>query len=203
MSNSMFPQYSTKKFTDIYDDVDTFVYDYKHIGIPYQINYVKNGSTVSAQTVNDVNIRTIYYLLYARYGNNPIANRDENQFKYKLFGVIYQYGPTWEKRLDVQAQLRGLTAEEIKLGSKAIYNQAMNPSTEPSTGYLGELPYINQQNTTNYKKGPLDGYALLLELLDTDVTKEFIDKFNICFKRFVSPENPIIFVSEDEEDDGD
>ena len=113
-----------------------------------------------------------------------------------------EYGPTWEKRLDIQKAIRDLTLDDIRLGSKAIYNQAMNPSTEPSTSTLEEITYINQQNTTNYKKSPLDGYSMLLELLDTDVTKEFVDKFKICFKTFVSPERPIIYVSEDE-DDGD
>ena len=195
MSNTMLPRYSTKKFTDIYDDVNDFMTDYKNIGIPYKINNV--------QTLTDANAQTVYYLLYARYGNNPIANRDINQFKYKLFGVIFQYGPTWQKKLDIQAQLRGLTEDDIRLGSKAIYNQAMNPSTEPSTSTLSELTYINQQNTTNYKKSKVDGYAMLLQLLDNDVTEDFIKKFNICFKKFVSPEHPIIFVDEEDEEDGD
>ena len=195
MSNTMLPRYSTKKFTDIYDDVNDFMTDYKNIGIPYKINNV--------QTLTDANAQTVYYLLYARYANNPIANRDVTQFKYKLFGVIFQYGPTWQKKLDIQAQLRGLTEDDIRLGSKAIYNQAMNPSTEPATSTLNELTYINQQNTTNYKKSKIDGYAMLLELLDNDVTEEFIKKFNICFKKFVSPEHPIIFVDEEDEDDGD
>ena len=102
----------------------------------------------------------------------------------------------------VQKALRDLTIDDIRLGSKAIYNQAMNPSTEPSTSTLEEITYINQQNTTNYKKGPLDGYAMLLNLLNTDVTKEFIDKFKVCFKVFVAPERPLLYVTEDEEDDG-
>lgn len=113
-----------------------------------------------------------------------------------------QYGPTWEKRLAVQKSIRDLTADDIRLGSKAIYNQAMNPSTEPSTSTLEEITYINTQNTTNYKKSPLEGYAMLLELLNTDVTKDFIDKFKVCFKTFVQPERPLIYVSEEDEDDG-
>lgn len=191
MINSMIPQYSTEKFTDIWDNAGDFVADYKSSGLYNADN-----------KISDTSANTLFYLLYARYGNSPIANRDVNQFQYKVFSVIFQYGPKWEKDLDIQKKVRALTDEEIRLGSKAIYNQALNPATEPSTGDLEELEYINQQNTTNYKKSPLEGYAILEELLRDDITKIFIDKFNICFKKFVSSERPLIYVTEDEEDDG-
>ena len=60
----MIPQYSTNIFTDIYDDVDEFVYDFKHVGIPYQYTV----GTTTYQTISDTNIQALYYLLYARYG---------------------------------------------------------------------------------------------------------------------------------------
>lgn len=192
MSSNMIPQYSTVLFTDIYDNVDDFIADYKNESSDF-VNGIPN-------LISDASAETLFYLLYGRYGNNPIANRDINQFKYKLFSVIFQYGPTWEKRLEVQADLRALTLDDIRLGSKAIYNQALNPSTEPSTASLEELTFINQQNTTNYKKSPLEGYAILLDLLNTDVTEEFIKKFNVCFKKFVSAERPLIYVTEEDED---
>ena len=164
---------------------------------------LSSGLYVSNNKISDTSATALFYLLYARYGNSPMANRDVNQFQYKIFSVIFQYGPTWEKELDVQSKVRALTDEQIRLGSKAIYNQALNPATEPSTGDLEELEYINQQNTTNYKKSPLEGYAILVDLLKDDITKQFIDKFNICFKKFVSSERPLLYVSEeDEEDDG-
>ena len=191
--SSMIPQYSTDIFTDIYPDAETFVSDYKNNGIPYKINNV--------QTLSDTNINTVYYLLYARYGNSPLANRDITQFKYKLFSIIFQYGPAWQKELEVQRKIMNLSEDDIRLGSKAIYNQALNPQTEPSTAALSELTYINQQNTTNYKKSPLEGYAILMELLKKDVTEEFINKFGRCFKKFVSNERPIIYVTEEEEDE--
>ena len=195
--NSMIPQYSTNIFTDIYPDVTTFVSDYKNIGIPYQ--YVVGTTTY--QTLTDTNVEALFYLLYARYGNSPLANRDITQFKYKLFSVIFQYGPSWQKELEIQRKLLNLSEDDIRLGSKAIYNQALNPQTEPSTAALDELTYINQQNTTNYKKSPLEGYAMLLDLLKKDVTEEFINKFGRCFKKFVSNERPIIYVTEEEEDE--
>lgn len=199
--NSMIPQYSTMLFTDIYDDVDEFIADYKNNGIPYQITYVKDGNSVTVQTLSDTNISTLFYLLYARYGNSPLANRDVTQFKYKLFSIIFQYGPTWQKELDIQAQVRGLSEDDIRTGSFAMYNQAVNPSTAPSTAASTELNYINGQNTTRYKKSKLEGYAILTELLKDDVTEKFLKKFGICFKKFVSNERPIIYVTEEEEDE--
>ena len=198
----MLPQYSTVLFTDVWDDVTEFVADYKNNGIPYQYSYLNNGSTVTVQTVSDTNIQTLFYLLYAKYGNNPIANRDITQFKYKVFSLIYQYGPDWQKKLEVQYKLRGLTEDDLLKGSFAMYNAAVNPSTEPTVAATTELNYINQQNTTRLTRGLLEGYNMLLGLLENDVTEEFVKRFNICFKKFVSSERPLIYVSEEDEDDG-
>ena len=202
MSNSMLPQYSTVLFTDVWDDVTEFVADYKNNGIPYQYSYEKDGTSVTVQTVSDPNIQTLFYLLYAKYGNNPIANRDITQFKYKVFSLIYQYGPDWQKKLEVQYKLRGLTEDDLLKGSFAMYNAAVNPSTEPTVAATTELNYINQQNTTRLTRGLLEGYNMLLGLLENDVTEEFVKRFNICFKKFVSSERPLIYVSEEDEDDG-
>ena len=78
----------------------------------------------------------------------------------------------------------------------------MNPADAPATDGDDILTYINGQNTTTYTKSPLEGYSILMELLDTDVTEDFLKKFNICFKKFVSSERPLIYVSEEDEDDG-
>lgn len=187
-----FPQYDTKLFTEVWEDKDEFLSDYSgatQVGIP--------------AIISNTNATTLYYLLYAKYGNNPIANRDINQFKYKVFSIIFEYGPTWEKRLDIQGKLRALTEEDIIKGAKAIYNSALNPSTAPGTGTLEELEYINAQNTTNYKKSKMEAYAQLWELLNTDVTSAFVNKFKICFKQFVRPERPLLYVTDVEEDDSD
>ena len=60
--------------------------------------------------------------------------------------------------MDIQNKIRNLTEDEIRIGTKAIYNQAVNPGTEPSTGSLEELTSISAQNTTGYKKSKLDAY---------------------------------------------
>ena len=196
MSSQMLPQYSTILFTQVWDNATEFIADYKLSGL-----YDATDASHLNNSISDANANLLFYLLYARYGNSPIANRDVNQFQYKVFSIIFQYGPTWAKELEVQKKIRALSDDDIKLGSKAIYNQALNPQTEPSTASLEELTYINQQNTTNYKKSPLEGYAILMELLKQDVTEDFLRKFNVCFKKFVTPEKPLIYVTEEEEDE--
>lgn len=313
----MFPQYDTKLMTEVWSQASEFLTDYQNAGIP--------------TTISNQNATTLYYLLYARYGNTPIANYDENQWKYKMFSIIFQYGPTWEKRLDVQNTLRGLQISDLvdngsfhelfshsasetssKTGSdnntrtlnttekntgtstlantgtdttastgtqdvahtgtvgttgetEDIKNHAYNPGTAPAQNAYSPLSYINEQNatknnvdstvtnnltdtttnnlqnqtthdttstttndlsradtgtitdaraindaveaenksqnetTTVMTAGKLKAYEKLLELLETDVTGEFINKFKICFKQFVMPERTCIYVTEDED----
>ena len=181
---NLLPQYDTKLFTDIYDKVDTFVADYNSINL--------GGLT------DPTLVTKLFYLLYAKFGNSPIANLDENQFKYKLFSTVFMYGPAWEKRLDIQNEIRNLSADDLLQGAKAIYNHALNPETDPSTLAPDELTYINEQNTTQYKKSKMDAYGQLWRLVSTDVTADFLAKFNDCFKKFVKPANPLIYVTDEE-----
>lgn len=183
--NVLLPQYTTKTFCQIWEEEATFLSDYKNSGIPPMIE--------------EANARTLYYLLYARYGNNPIANADINQFKYKVFSIIFQSGPSWEKRLDIQSKVRNMTEDEFLTGSKQVYNHAYNPSTQPSTDATNELNYIDNQNVTKATRGKLEGYSFLLDLIKTDVTEEFINKFKNLFKTFVSNEHPLLYVTEEEE----
>lgn len=182
---SQIPIYNTETFSDIFPDAETFVEEYGDAGIP--------------ALISETSATTLYYLLYARYGNSPIANFDINQWKYKCWSIIFQYGPTWEKRLAIQQDLRELEDADLLQGAKAIYNSALNPETSPSTGELEELEYINQQNTTNYKRSILDAYQFLWDLLRVDVSENFLKAFRPLFKKVVAPERPILYESEEEE----
>lgn len=188
LTNNMIPQYSTVLFTDIWSDVDEFKSD-----------LADSPFAGCISTSNPDNVSIVFYLLYARYGNNPIANLDELQWKFKIFSTIFQYGPTWEKRLDLQSKIRSLTESDLLTGSKAIHNHAFNPSTTPSTSSLTELTYINDQQTSSFKKNKLDAYTQQWDMLETDVTEDFLNKFKKCFKIFVSPERPLLYVSESDE----
>lgn len=176
--------YRTRQFKQIFPDTDTFVSEVR-------------ASDLSILEEKDLNI--IYALLYARYGNSTIASDDENQFKYAVYSTIFMYGPTWAKRLEVQEVLRNMSIEELQLGGKAIYNTALNPGGPPSTQSIEELTYINQQNTTNYRKSKLEAYSLLVSLLETDITKAFIDKFSKLFITIVQPDYPLYYITTPEE----
>lgn len=235
--------YETKTFAELFDDYSDFKTEYTSTQkFPMIIDSADSESHVS-------NLQILYYLLYARYGNSPIANYDENQFKTKLGAVIWQYGPTWEKKLDIQSTLRGLTEAQLKTGAvraisntgtvgisgsntynnltsadtgSDIHNHAYNPSTDPSTQSTTELNYINEQHVDKFgktntmsgsvantsaqtnnlstsdavTKGILDSYTELWELLVSDVTEEFINKFKYLFKTFVKP-GTYLYESED------
>ena len=179
--NTDYQVYRTNTFQEIWDSADKFVAEYKANGIK--------------TTITDDNCTTLYYLLYAKYGNNPIASSDENRFKYAVWATIFKYGPTWEKRLEIQDKLRALSEDDLLRSGKSIFNHAYNPSTEPSTGSLEELPGINEQNTNQYVKSKIDAYGSLMELLRTDVTEQFLGEFRKLFK-ICLVENPLLYVTD-------
>lgn len=137
MSNvEMFPQYDTKLMTDVWSQASDFLTDYQNAGIP--------------TTISNQNATTLYYLLYAKYGNTPIANYDENQWKYKMFSIIFQYGPTWEKRLDIQTTLRGLQiADLVDNGSYRALTSQSGTETSSKTGSDNNTRTLNttEKNT--------------------------------------------------------
>ena len=180
--DTVYGNYRTRKFADIWPSADAFIQDYQASAIP--------------QKLKVADATTLYYLLYARYGNSSIANSDENQFKYKIFSTIYIGGATWAKKQEIQDKLREMTEDEILAGTKAIYNHAFNPQTAPTTDTVDELEYINEQNTTKYKKSKLDGYALLWAILNDGVTERFLREFRYHFLVVVEPQLPLWYVTD-------
>lgn len=180
--DSVYGNYRTRKFADIWPSADAFIQDYQASAIP--------------QKLKVADATTLYYLLYARYGNSSIANSDENQFKYKIFSTIYIGGATWAKKQEIQDKLREMTEDDILAGTKAIYNHAFNPQTAPTTNTVDELEYINEQNTTKYKKSKLDGYALLWAILNDGVTETFLREFRYHFLVVVEPQLPLWYVTD-------
>ena len=179
--------FRTRKLTDVYVSADAFKEDLRASGMSIELS--------------DQSLINLFYLLYARYGNSHIASSDETQFKYGLYSIVFMYGPSWEKRLEIQTKIRGLTEEEILAGGKAIYNHSYNPSTQPSTDTLEELLTINDQNTQKYKKSKLDGYGALMQLIETDVTAYFLDRFKKLFIQVLAPDYPLLYATDAEEGD--
>ena len=184
------PEYSTKTFAQVYPSYEKFKEDYDAL-----ITLVSGG----VQPLTSANTQATFYLLFAKYGNNPIVNFDITQFKMKLMSVIATYGPVWEKKKAIQKSLRDLTEAELLQGAKQIYNHAFNPSTEPSTQELEEITHINDQNVTNNKKAKMEAYSILWANLHVDATDEYLNKFKNCFSRFVGDQFPILFAVDEED----
>ena len=184
------PQYSTMTFAQVYPSYEKFKEDYDAL-----ITLVSGG----VLPLTNANAQATFYLLFARYGNNPIVNFDITQFKMKLMSVIATYGPVWEKKKAIQKSLRDLSEAELLQGAKQIYNHAFNPSTEPSTQELEELTHINDQNVANNKKAKMEAYSILWANLHVDATDEYLNKFKNCFSRFVGDQCPILFAVDEED----
>lgn len=184
--SNLFGNFPNRKFSDIFPEEKIFIDSYKSSGI-----YDKDN------TISDKSLTLLYYLLYSRYANSTIASFDENQFRYKVYSTIFMYGPSWEKRLDIQSKIRALSEEDIIKGAKRINNHSYNPSSEPSTSSLEELTTINEQFAEGWKKSKLEGYATLINLISTDVTEELIGKFKKLFITVVEPNLPLWYKSED------
>ena len=181
------PEYETKLFCDIYNSAEAFLEDYENLGIP--------------TSITTTNCSMLYYLLFARHGNDPIANFDETQFKIKLFTMVWQYGPMWEKKISIQSDLRALELDDLREGSLSVSNHATNPATTPSTAAFSPLGYIDSQSATKGKLGPVDAYLRLWNMLDASATDEFLVNFDKLFKKFVEPGTYLYVTKEDEDDE--
>lgn len=186
------PKYDTMTFCQIWPSYKKFKEDYDYF-LPL---------LSSTDQITEVNVKAIYYYLYSRYGNNPIVNFDVTQFKMKVFAVIADQGPLWQRKRKIQEDLRNLSDSELLQGSKQIYNHSFNPSTDPSTQTLEELTTIDDQNTSLNKKSKMEAYSLLWSNLHVVATEEFLNKFKHCFCRFVGDQHPALFITEEEEKDG-
>ena len=172
-------------FDDIFPSLDDFRSEYLKCKLPLTQYF---GAATSEQ------VSTLYYLLYGKYGNSTIAADDETRFKYRLFSIIYQYGPTWVEQVKLQKNVREMTLADLQVGGKAVYNTALNPNIAPTTSALEELPYINQQNTTNYAKSEAEAYSIKMNLLNNDVTESFLGKFRDLFLKIVQPTVPLWYI---------
>lgn len=180
--DSYYGGYRTRTFGEIFPSYDAFRAEIWDTDIP-----------IPDDIKDDEQMSLIYAMLYSRYGNSHIINSDENQFLYRLAATIYQYGPTYIKRLSIQEEIRKLTTEQLREGSRAIYNHSLNPDTPPSTSTLEELPTIDSQNTTNYKKSAAEGYAIISSLLETDMTDDFLREFRKLFIKVLAPDRPLLY----------
>ena len=180
-----------KTFQEVYETPDPVTYptnaDY------FKYKWSQSGFYSSSyQTMTDDNIKLLYFLILAKYGDTQIVSQEEELFDNKLWSIVFQYGSFWQKEMDIQKEARALDLTQfdtygnlnpLYAGSKAIYNHSYNPSSTPSTDDTNELPTIDDQNTTKYVKSKAEGLSTLEELLKRDVTDAFLQRFRVLFKK--------------------
>lgn len=130
---------------------------------------------------------TLYYLLLARYASSHIRSDCPQQWKMKIMMTVFEYGPTWSKRLEIQEKVRNMSDDEIQKGTIMTYNSAMNPDGAPTTETWETLKGINSQNKNLYQRGKLDSYAYIDQILITDVTRDFVEMFKKFFDIMAAP----------------
>lgn len=186
LNQELFTQQYTRTFSQIYPTYEEFAGDWANTGLP---NTLLNSSS----------LKHIYILLMGEYASSSIMSFSEDQFKLRLFTLIMSYGGQWEREFAMQQELLKMSDEDLMISSKAIYNTSLNPSEAPTTDTLTELTTINQQNVTKHVRSKLDAYALLESLLNADLTKQFIKRFDHLFVRVLRTNQPLYYrTSEDE-----
>lgn len=180
--------YSTKTFKEIFATSDDFTTYF-------------NSSAFSGSVSN---LALIYALIYAKYANSHIVGSDEEQWKMRLCSHIYSYGPTWEKKVDIQKTLREMSESDLILNGKMISKSGYNPSTIAEDGpnpEYEEISTVDTQNTSRTITGKVNAYANLWSLLKTDITTSFINSFKNLFITIILPgaiNDAIIPVPEEE-----
>ena len=188
----------TRKFADIFPDFETFqsawnetVFSQQAVALSQTIPEADNGGPQ--------NLMLIYQLLLSRYANSTIASSDENRFILQCMATIFQYAPAWIKRLEIQHTLHemDINDEEFLRGSSMINNISLNPSEDPATDSLAPLSTTNQRNENIQKRDKFKALAILEELLKTDITGAFLDRFRSLFRTIVAPQRPLFYTTEE------
>ena len=137
--------------------------------------------------LDEEHIRRTFYLLYAEYGNSKACGSgyDLTQWLLRLFNIMIDKGEVWQVKDNIQNELKSLDLNSNILleGDKTILNIALHPNQPPSTSTLTELDHINQQNTSNKKRGKLEGLSTLWGILRTDLNKIYIRQFSVLFSK--------------------
>lgn len=196
--NSYFQSFDNITFSELWGTADDFVQAYKDTTLPQ--TYTTAAGTVG-NYVTDEDLKLIWLLLIGRFADSTIKPYNTyGAFKVRFMSRVWQHAPAWKKELDIQNELRALSLSNdsaIFEGSKALYNSALNPSTQPSVGTNEELTFINQQNVTKYKKSKLEGLAMLDELMKRDVTEAFLRRFDDFFRTIIYTGRTLLYETDE------
>lgn len=103
----------------------------------------------------------------------------------------------------VQDETSSTTVDGTQLTTNNLAGTSSLTSSSTTSGSdnVENSDESTNETTTTLTAGKLKAYEKLLELLQSDVTGEFINKFKICFKQFVMPERTWIYVTNNDEED--
>lgn len=168
-----------KLFKEVFDNYATFKTSWELT--PFA-TYTEGSET--KHLLSDGTLQQLYYLIYARYNESHIVATNVEQWKARFWSITFQFAPTWQKRLEIQQNLRDLTENEIRTGIVQKVTRGFNPSTIPSGPNTGdqEIDSVDSQSLMKYSKGKLEGYSNLTDLLKTDVTVNFLAKYKPLFR---------------------
>lgn len=200
MNNTIFQNFNNVTFSDLWSTQEEFVNAYKVVGFPQTFT---NSDGTTGTYVSDEDLRFIWLLLIGRFADSTIKPYNTyGAFQVRFMSRVWQHAPAFLKNLEIQNKLRSLSIDsgsEIYDGSKAIYNNALNPGTAPGTDTDQELSYINQQNVTKHKRSKLEGLAMLTDLLKNDVTEQFLKRFDDFFKTIIYTGQDLVYATYNEE----
>ena len=182
-NDRLFGNYLNMTFSDIYPSAEEFMEDAQGL-----------AAKLIPEDFTPDSLEITYYLLLARYANSSIAAADVNRFKLQLFSLIYQFGGTWQKKVELQKKIRTLAETEARKSNVQINNHAYNPATQTSTTAFDPLKHIDQKSAATQTKGLLETYAQIGLLLDDSITEDFISHFKKLFLWFVSPQRPLFYM---------
>lgn len=177
------PEYNVLTFNDVFESAESLQ------------DFCSDSGLLEAEIPSSF-IEKLWFMLYAKYGNDPIAGADENQWKYRLLMKINAYTPTFLKKEEIQKALRALSIDDLREGYKSIFNHAINPSTTPSTDNTEELPYISDQNVNKTKKNKADAYLSLWEILRSNLWEEYISRFSSLFSKIASTGVRVVYTED-------
>lgn len=181
--------YNNRTFSDIFPDAETFAKE-----------YADSGLKVEVSRISDEMVPVLYYLMISRWANSHPKSSDENRFIMSLFGIVMMYGPSWEARLKVQKEFRDLIGtDELFTGATNINNHALNPGGAPTMDSFNPLNKINDQTANRRIKPKLEAYSGLMAMIKTDVSDQFLDKFDGLFRNMLEPDGNLYYTTTPEE----
>ena len=178
-----YPTAATPTFYELWSNPQALITDYAANGL--------KGA------ITDQTLTKLWWLLYGRHGNDGIRGSDVARWKAELFTIVFVHGPAWERKLAIQDELKNLTDDELRATNVHINNQAVNPSTAPSTNAFDPLTYINNQTASGGQRNKMDALTMQAQVLDGDFTEEFLSRFDRLFA-ILPASQPTVFWTEEQ-----